>query len=404
MESLILSTSLRNREDFLLFKEHLDTKQWSREFQIIFGLIDDYYRRDPQVREVSVELLKQQITAAFPVEKHAERFKAIVDEAALTDPPAANIKESVLAAKRHGLAQALAMAIANNKEHRDLLEQYNEVLSQESFDTLQDGIETYTAADIDALLADDADASTRLPIMPRALNERLEGGMKGSDSMIILARPEIGKTAFILTIACGLASRGHRVVIFNNEERIERLFMRAISCITGLTTREVRENIVEARELAMANGFQNLVFVAMSPGSPAQIDKELEKYPDAAAFIVDQLRNLSIKTENKTIQLEEAAKAIRNIAKRRNLVSIAVTQAGDSAENKSILGMGDADGSNTGIPGACDVMLGIGADERQKEEGIRVLTLIKNKISGSHESFPTRINQFVSKYISIQER
>lgn len=400
MESLILSTSLKNKGDFTLFRDHLDTKQWSREFQIVFGLIQDYYARDPQVNEVNVDLLKQQITAAYPVEKHADRFKSMVDEAALMEPPTANIKESVLAAKRYGVAQALAMAIANNKDHRGLLDQYNDLLSQESIEAAS-GIEVYTAGDIDALLAEDADDSTRLPIMPRALNDRLEHGMRGADSMIVLARPEIGKTAFILTIACGLATRGHRVVIFNNEERIERLFMRAISCITGLTTREVRENLTQARDMAMARGFDNLVFVAMSPGTPRQIDAELEKYPDAKLFIVDQLRNLTIRTENKTIQLEEAAKEIRNIAKRRHLVSIAVTQAGDSAEGKSILGMGDADGSNTGIPGACDVMLGIGADESQKAEGIRVITLIKNKISGVHESFPVRINQFVSKYVSI---
>lgn len=401
METLILSSALRSRDDFLLFKEHLDVKQWAREFQILFGLIDAYYHRDANVQAVDVQLLKQQIVAAYPVEKHADKFKALVDEAVLIEPPAANIRDTVLVAKRHGLAQALAMAIANGKEHADVLEQYNVVLAQESLAALDDGIETYTADDIERLLNEDADESKKLPIMPRALNDRLEGGLKPCDSMILLARPELGKTALILTMACGLASRGYRVIIFNNEERIERLYMRAISCITGLTAREVRENIPYARQLAMDNGFSNLVFVALSPGSPKQIDAELEKYPDAAAFIVDQLRNLTIRTDNKTIQLEEAAKDIRNIAKRRRLVSIAVTQAGDSAENKSVLGMGDADGSNTGIPGACDVMLGVGADEQQKEQGIRVLTPIKNKISGQHEPFPVRINQFVSKYVSI---
>lgn len=346
MEPLILSASLKNKEDFLLFKQHLDIRQWSREFQIVFGLIDSYYQRDQNVQDVNVELLTQQIAAAYPVEKHANRFKAIVEEAALTEPPTANIRETVLIAKRDGLAQALAMAIANRKPHIDLLQEYNELLSVESLAAEESGIETYTAADIDRLLAEEIDDSTRLPIMPRALNDRLEGGLRPDDAVILLARPEMGKTALILTIACGLAKRGHRVVIFNNEEAVTRLFMRAISCLTGLSGREVRENITYARELAMENGFNNLVFIAMSPGSPQQIDKELEKYPDAVAFVVDQLRNLSIKTENKTIQLEEAAKQIRNIAKRRHLVSIAVTQAGDSAEGKSVLGMGDADGSN----------------------------------------------------------
>lgn len=401
MEKLILSSALRNKDDFLLFKEHLDVKQWSREFQIVFGLVTDYYNRDADVTAVDVGVLKQLITSAFPVEKHADKFNGIVDEVALLEPPVGNIREVVLAAKRHGLAQALAMAIANGKEHAAILAEYNEVLAQESLENADNELETYTADDLEHLLHEDADPSGKLPIMPRALNDRLEGGMRPCDSLILIARPEIGKTACILTIACGLATRGHRVVLFNNEERIERLILRAVSCITGLTSAEVRADIRAAKDMAMDNGFGNLVFIAMSPGSPKQIDAELEKYPDAKAFIVDQLRNLSIKTDNKVIQLEEAAKQLRNIAKRRKLVVVSVTQAGDSAENKSILGLGDTDGSNTGVPASCDVMLGVGADEKQKEEGIRVMTLIKNKVGGVHDSFPVRINQWVSKYVSI---
>lgn len=402
MELSILSSALKSRADYELLAEHLDTKRWSREFQIVFGFISDYYDRDRAAVYVDRAVFAEIVSKAVNNEKHAQKFLALADEAFLAEASAANIKEAVLLAKRNELAQALALAIVNGKDHADLLDEYNGILSVESLEAAAtDGIEVYTEAHMEELLLDEADPSTRLPIYPRALLERLGGGLKGSDSMIIIARPEAGKTALILTIACGLAREGVRVVLFNNEERISRLYIRAISCITGLTVEEIRRDIYTARELAMERGFGNLVFVSMSPGSPRQIDAELEKYPDAKVFIVDQLRNLLVKSENKTTQLEEAAKAIRNIAKARNLVAISVTQAGDSAENKSVLGMGDVDSSNTGIPGACDVLLGVGANEQQKAEGIRVLTPIKNKITGDHEPFPTRINPQISKYISV---
>jgi replicative DNA helicase len=402
METSILSAALRSRTDYEVLAEHLNIKRWTREFQIVFGYIKDYYERDRAAQSVDRAVFAELITNAVNNEKHAQKFIAIADEAFLAEPSAANIKEAVLLAKRNELALALAQAIVNGKDHTDLLEEYNGILSIESLEAAQsDGIEVYTEAHMEELLLDEADPSTRLPIYPKALLERLGGGLKGSDSMIIIARPEAGKTALILTIACGLAREGHRTVLFNNEERISRLYIRAISCITGLTVQEIRRDIYSARELAMKRGFGNLVFVSMSPGSPRQIDAELEKYPDAKVFIVDQLRNLLIKSENKTTQLEEAAKAIRNIAKARNLVGISVTQAGDSAENKSVLGMGDVDSSNTGIPGACDVLLGLGANEQQKAEGIRIFTPIKNKITGDHEPFPTRINPMISKYVSV---
>lgn len=401
MENSILSSAFRSRTDYGLFAEHLDVKRWSREFQIVFGYIKDYYGRDPEASEVDMGVFEEIIKQSVQNEKHVEKFLSYTKEAYNSQPSAPNIKEAVMIAKRNELALTLAIAISNGREHDELLDQYNELRTRTSLDVADDGSETYTSDDMEALLLEEQDRTGIIPIYPLALKERLDGGLKGSDHMIVIARPEAGKTALILTIACSIAREGHRVVVFNNEERISRLYIRAISCITGLTTQEVRRDIRAAKELAMQRGFGNLVFVSMSPGSPKQIETELDKYPDCKVFIVDQLRNLIVKSENKTTQLEEAAKAIRNIAKARNLVAISVTQAGDSAEGKSVLGMGDVDSSNTGIPGACDVLLGVGANEQQKAEGIRILTPIKNKITGDHEPFPTRINPHISKYVSI---
>lgn len=402
MENSILSSSLRSREDYELFAQHLNPKRWSREFQIVFGYITDYYKRDRDAAEVDMNVFEELIKQSVQNEKHAEKFLAYIKEAVGSDSSSANTVEAVLLAKRNELALALALAITNGKDHGDLLEEYNGVLAMDSLDDPQDsGVEVYTDADMEALLLADRDRTGVIPIYPKSLMERLDGGLTGSDHMIIIARPEAGKTALILTIACAIARAGHKVIVFNNEERISRLYVRAISCLTGLTVHDVRQDMHKAMDIARERGFKNLVFVSMSPGSPKEIERELDKHPDCKCFIVDQLRNLVVKSENKTQQLEEAAKSVRNIAKARDLVAISVTQAGDSADGKSVLGMGDVDSSNTGIPGACDVLLGVGANEQQKAEGIRIFTPIKNKITGDHEPFPTRLNPLISKYVSI---
>ena len=336
-------------------------------------------------------------------DKHLDKFKAIIDQAVAMEVSGANVKEAVLLAKREELAQALAMAIANGKDHEGLLQEYTSLLAVEEVELAEDSsIQTYTSDDIEELLLADARRDGVVPIFPKALGDRLEGGMQGSDSMIVIARPEMGKTALNLTIATGAAREGHKVMVFNNEERMSRLYLRAISCISGLTSQEVRQDIYTAKEIAMDRGFGNIIFKEMTPGSPRQIKAQLERHTehDTKLIIVDQLRNLLVKADTKTNQLEEAAKAIRNIGKELDIATISVTQAGDSAQDKSILDMGDVDSSNTGIPGACDVLLGVGANPIQKEQGIRVLTPIKNKLSGDHEPFPTRINPFISKYIS----
>ena len=111
------------------------------------------------------------------------------------------------------------------------------------------------------------------------------------------------------------------------------------------------------------------------------------------------MRNLNVKAESRANQLEAAAISIRNIGKKYDAIAISVSQAGDSAEGKAILTMSDIDNSKTGLPGACDVLMGIGSTEEQKREGLRVISLPKNKL-GEEDSFPVRFNQYLSKYVS----
>ena len=80
---------------------------------------------------------------------------------------------------------------------------------------------------------------------------------------------------------------------------------------------------------------------------------------------------------------------------------VSVTQAGDSAEGKAVLDMGDVDYSNTGIPSQADVMVGIGANKTHKEQGEVVFSLPKNKVSGIHEYFACGAQPHLSKIVSI---
>ena len=99
--------------------------------------------------------------------------------------------------------------------------------------------------------------------------------------------------------------------------------------------------------------------------------------------MVDQIRNLEVGEKNYVRSLEKTAQGMRNFAKQYNLVSISITQAGDSADGKAVLSRGDIDNSNVGIPGTTDLMLGIGATFAQEFEGVRTLSFPKNKIGGA---------------------
>lgn len=403
MENQILSVMLHDREAHKLITQHINPKSYSKEFQIVKDYIGDYYDRDHKATKVEQNLIEEIVKTSVVNEKHADRFLGILREAFLTDTSDANVKQVVLQAKQTELGNELALAIVNGKEHEDLLARYQEIKMYQDLDEMLDtGVEIYDASTLDDLIAHEIDPSTRLTVYPLALNERLDGGLRGSDHVVIFAPPETGKTGLILTIANGFARQGAFGIIFQNEERIDRLRMRGLSCSTGMTAAEIKANPQAAKDIAEQMGYHNIMFVSMSPGTLHQIDAIVERYKPRW-FIVDQIRHLAMKSENRTNQLEAAAVGVRTIAKKHDAIGISVTQAADSATNKAVLDMGDVDNSNVGIPGACDVLLGIGGTEEQRAANIRVLGLAKNKIGGDHTPVVTRINPLLSKYVSHKE-
>lgn len=62
----------------------------------------------------------------------------------------------------------------------------------------------------------------------------LTGGFKGSKLIIIAARPRIGKTSFMLSMAANMAKSGHKVGIFSIEMDKEDIVDRMISAKSGI--------------------------------------------------------------------------------------------------------------------------------------------------------------------------
>jgi hypothetical protein len=211
---------------------------------------------------------------------------------------------------------------------------------------------------------------------------------------------EAGKTALMLTIAAGFARQGLMGVYFGNEDRPQDMLVRLISCLTGMNKHEILANPEGALQVATEQGLANVQFLSVAPGTPRQIEEYATKY-GAKWIVVDQLRNVAMKSESRVLQLEAAATAMRNIAKKLAIAVFSVTQAGESARNKEVLDQGDVDFSNVGIPSQADVMIGIGITPALDNQGLRMISLPKNKLSGDHASFPVRLTPSISRYTSV---
>lgn len=400
MEHLLLGAALASRSSYNIIEEYINPSSYSRPFQILWEHIDDYYTRDPEATSVNKDIYLGIVRESTASPRHYDDFAAMIERALAEELSEPNVNQLVLQAKQKEVGEQLAAAIVSGKDTVELADKYAEILKKTDLSEAVDkGIEVFRDFDLEAILNNELSTEDSLTLYPLALGNKLECGLRPGDHVIIFARPETGKTALCLSISGGFCRQGAPGLYFGNEDRIQRLLLRQVSNLTGLTTGQVREDPRRAMELAKEAGIDNVTFVSISPGTPRDIEEYVEKYRPRW-IIVDQMRNLYSKAENRTNHLESVATAMRNIGKKWGCVVISVTQAGDSASNKEILDMGDVDGSNTGIPAQADVMVGMGVTEALDRQGVRMLSLPKNKLGGDHTPVLVRISPSISRVIS----
>lgn len=408
MEKPLIAAAMRSRQDYTLIQSYIDVKQatYSTEFKVVMGKVGDYYARDPDIQSVSGEVLIAQLRETVRSEKLADRLADLIGESLAETSSDANVRVVVLAAKQQEVADKLASVLttegAGQSDKVDsLIEELTELRAMTDLSEIHErGLEVYDKVDLAALLACEYDPANVIILYPEAVNQRLDAGLHKGNHVLVYARPEAGKSMFAINASAGFARQGKRTLYLINEDRPTDIIIRHVSNLSSMTKHEIRDNPKKAEDIAHNHGWGNVVIVSAAPGTPGQIRHYIDKY-DPDCIVVDQLRNLAMKADNRVNQLEAAATAIRNIAKEANVAAISVTQAGDSADQKLILDMGDVDFSNTGIPAQADVMIGIGVDAKHEAEGLRIINLPKNKVGGVHEHFPVKVYPSISRVTSV---
>ena len=405
MELHLLKASMYSRASLFLILDYLTIKDYSREFGILITKIKDYYERDNNAPAVNKELFLAMLEQTVPNPKHFQRFKLLIEEALLLETSVENVNELIVQAKLYEVGLKLSTALSNNEQEKasKLMEEYRVLEAANSIEDLEnEGIEVYTAEDMERILQHAESGADQLKVYPLALSERMEHRAGPGHHIVVFARPEMGKTAICLTIAGGFARQGSPGLYLINEDQTEDVYVRSISNLTGLTRPQIMADRGNAMRLAHERGFGNIRFISLTPGNPRQVEAFIDKFQPGWVMI-DQARNLDMKESNKVIQLEKAAQFSRVMGKKYGALMVSVFQAGDSAEGKRVLDMGDLDFSNTGVQGAADVMAGVGGTKEDTEKGIRFINLSKNKIGGRHENFPVKLHPQISRYTSMSE-
>ncbi|MDD3108973.1 MAG: replicative DNA helicase [Alistipes sp.] len=177
--------------------------------------------------------------------------------------------------------------------------------------------------------------------------DRLTLGWQPSDLIIIAARPSMGKTAFVLTMARNMAVDFERgVAFFSLEMSAEQLMMRLIVGESGLDSRDVRNGQLTPEQwkhletsikpLATAPLFIDDT-PALSIYEFRSKVRRLKTQYDIQLVVIDYLQLMTAAVDTRGNREQEVAmisRSLKAIAKELNIPIIALSQLNRSVESR----------------------------------------------------------------------
>lgn len=394
MERSILEAMRKNRHEHELVREIIQA-EWKTAFSplgaVVAQLLDDFYTRDEAAESCPVEVLLNRGREKFANSKHSELFADFVSgfDGSGSVP---NLIHDLRQSRRNRIGDELASLFAN-REAPDkiypLIDAYKGLDDEDSQG--EDSDDVYQGIPIGDLLDRSFTGGATLSLGLRSLDQACDGGARAGHHILVFARPEIGKTLFAIDLVAGFLQQGARVLYVGNEDPLSDITLRVIQRLTRRTRDQVRADRTGTQALLEARNYGLFVGLSASPGTLPWIDRHVEIF-EPRVVVLDQLRNINVGDDNRVTALEKAAIGARNLAKSRGVIVVSLTQAGESAEGKSFLELSDIDFSKTGIPGAVDLAIAIGASQEDKRFGVRNIHLPKNKLGGNHVQFSTRFD------------
>jgi hypothetical protein len=222
----------------------------------------------------------------------------------------------------------------------------------------------------------------------------MAGPIRPGDFVIVVGRPENGKTSFVSSettyMATQFTSPTDKVVIFNNEEAGEKLLLRAYTCGLNMAASDIAKLPDPEAALRKALGGDRFLVYDDVNTSTYDVERVLSSVkPKIVVFnVLEKIRGFDKMDEVQ--RLKTLAVWARGLGKRFHCVVFAVWQADAGAEGERYIRKHQVYGSKTGAPSEADVIIGIGATFNPTEQDYRFFHLSKNKLSGGPKSDPRR--------------
>ena len=387
-ERKVMSAVVDDRNAYRTVQQFYEEGDLSDLGELILKECEAYYAKDLAAEHVDTESLLNRLEVKYP--KHAKAFAKFIDDLETVSIP--NVLEDYCALKMRAASEMAGSLLVAGKyaEAQPYLDRYHQLAAeglQDDGGNGNDKSNVYHNAHPDRF-TESLEMGNRIPMLPESLNVKLGGGLIAGCHLLIYAPPEVGKTAIAINTMYGFCNAGKRTVYIGNEESAEMYLNRMLCRFCRWPLAKVLARKDAAYKIAQQRGWDNLIFVHLTPGSVPEIQDILREYkPDVC--IIDQLSNVNLnrgagKELDKVQRLEATAYAMRMYYSKTKIAGVSLSQADEKAIGKLRLTIKDVYYSNVGLQGMYDVMIGVGMDSNYERMDRRMLNLTKNKLGGEH--------------------
>lgn len=405
MELPLLATLLNNGT-YNANQSRLKRSIFSEDIAGIYDLLKDAHEK--YQHDIKPDDLYSLWLTHNPVATAAEinDFRDVVDTLKGADPLSDDIASDVIESlwRRQIGLDISNMGINMAEGDTSAMTRLKEFLASVSDNYMPDDYGEPTTDDIYELLAETSDEN-RWKFNIETLSRHVYG-IGAAEFGIVFARPETGKSAFVVSLIAGpdgFCQQGAKVLYLGNEEKTTRTKLRAIQACSGMT----RPEIAEHPDLAMSMYMSIRDRLVMKDTQEWDLDKidgycEIHK-PDI--IILDQADKVNISGSYNASheRIRELYRSLRELAKRHDCALLGVSQASADAEGRTRIDFSMLEGSKTGKAAEADLIIGIGKHngngEDQDPDHTRFLNISKNKLSGYHGCIICNIQPEISRYV-----
>lgn len=411
IEEVSLVIFLLDKEAYNKYYSYLSKLNLEQETKSLLKTISEFFKENPQATNISVPEFMTYFSVKHPVLKKRTAYSWFLSKLGDIKINSKVLEENLNHFMEKYFASEMLMKLTDvlDGNDYDVLDEIQDMITEYNDNKVRlekDDTSLFVDPSLSSLLAKESHRPG-LKWRLSCLNTDI-GELRGCSLGHVYARPDTGKTSFLVSEITNFASQiedDECIIWFNNEEAGSKVQFRLYQSVLQASKDQIESFADKAEAEFERLGGKKIKIYDDSSIRIEDIDQLMNSFK-VRMVVIDQGDKVKFGGDGNFSTVERLKVLygkFRELAKKYDIPVITVGQASAEAENVKWLSLNHMDFSKTGKPGELDWAIGIGKLQKDVDNGIesvRYISLAKNKMrTGKHSHTSVYFNSDCALYL-----